>query len=157
MTDTASLKDQIASGKGKSVAFQLRTLMPDIDRRVREGVEHETILEWLADGGLTINLNTFRSNLYRYRARVKGSDDEQPIEPSQPQTEQEPARNTVSVSEPMGDGNRPSEMPETEPDPPMSERQRLDDILDAKKSEARTDQFFERRKPLIGQNRSEPK
>ena len=70
MTDPAALKDQIASFTGKTLASQLRVLMPDIDSRVREGVDHETIVEGLTKAGLPISLNTFRVYLYRYRSRL---------------------------------------------------------------------------------------
>lgn len=155
VTDTASLKDQIASFKGKSVASQLRALMPDIDRRVREGVEHETIVAGLAEAGLTINLNTFRSNLYRYRNRANGSKAGNTAETPPTHPEPNTARNTVIAPEPIEDGNPTSEISETEPDTVPALTPKLADILDAKKSESFTDQFMHRRKPLIGRNRSD--
>jgi hypothetical protein len=156
VTDTASLKDQIASFKGKTTASQLRALMPDIDRRVREGVDHETIVAGLTEAGLPININTFRSNLYRYRAKAKNSKVGSMAETPPPRSEPNTARNTVIATEPMEDGNPPAELPETEPDTVTAETPKLGDILDANKSEAFTDQFMNRRRPIIGQkNRSE--
>lgn len=48
--------------------------MPVIDRKVREGVRHEDIVEALEAAGLSVSLNTFRVNLYRYRKRNRAED-----------------------------------------------------------------------------------
>lgn len=157
MTDTASLKSQIANLKGKTTASQLRALMPDIDRRVREGVEHETIIAGLADAGLTINLNTFRSNLYRYRAKLKGDNGRSlsapPIAPEPQNTD----RNTGPDYEPIPDGNSDGETPAPEPETVTAPNSSLNDILDPRKRDANTDQYMQRKPVLIGRNRSEKK
>lgn len=41
--------------------------MPFIDQRIRDGISHQEIIETLNENGLSINLNTFRTSLYRYR------------------------------------------------------------------------------------------
>ena len=65
MTD--DLIEKIKALKGRSTASTLRTLMPEIDIKVREGVSHEDILATLYASGMDINIHTFRSTLYRYR------------------------------------------------------------------------------------------
>lgn len=48
--------------------------MPDILAKIEEGVSHEEIVRALnEEGGLNLNFNTFRSYLYRYRAKIKQS------------------------------------------------------------------------------------
>lgn len=51
---------------------KLRNLMPMIDPHVRRGVSHEDIIATLAEGGLTVNIYTFRSALYAYRKKQRG-------------------------------------------------------------------------------------
>jgi hypothetical protein len=156
MIDPASLKDQIASFTGKTLASQLRVLMPDIDSRIRDGVDHETIVDGLTKAGLSISLNTFRVYLYRYRSKARASKVEPLVErvPSQP--EQNTDRNTVIGSKPMADDNPSSDLTETEPDIVAVGQLSLADILDAKKSDAYIDEFMNRRPLLIGRNRNKP-
>lgn len=68
--DRDALKELIKSIPGKTLAAKLRTVMPEIDARVRSGVQHQEIIETLNEQGFDINLNTFRSYLYRYRKKV---------------------------------------------------------------------------------------
>lgn len=152
MIDPASLKNQIASFTGKTLASQLRVLMPDIDSRIRDGVDHETIVDGLTKAGLSISLNTFRVYLYRYRSKARASKVEPLVErvPSQP--EQNTDRNTVIGSKPMADDNPSSDLTKTEPDIVAVGQLSLADILDAKKSDAYIDQFMNRRPLLIGRN-----
>ena len=154
MTDLPSLKDQIASFTGKTLASQLRVLMPDIDSRVREGVDHETIVEGLTKAGLTISLNTFRVYLYRYRLKARASKIEPLVEivPSEPEPNTD--RNTVTDPKPMADDNPPSDLPETEPNTVAVDSLSLADLLDAKKSDAYIDQYMNRRPLLLGRDRS---
>jgi hypothetical protein len=156
MTDLPALKDQIASFTGKTLASQLRILMPDIDSRVREGVDHETIVEGLTKAGLPISLNTFRVYLYRYRSKARASKAEPFVERAPSQPEQNTDRNTVTDPKPMTDDNSSSNLPEMEPDTVPLDNLSLADILDAKKSDAYIDQFMKPRRLLFGQNRNKP-
>ncbi len=67
MADIQDLKSRVLGIEGKTLAARLRRLMPDIDAQVRAGIRHEEIIEALKAGGVDLNLNTFRSYLYRYR------------------------------------------------------------------------------------------
>ncbi len=156
MTDLPALKDQIASFTGKTLASQLRVLMPDIDSRVREGVDHETIVEGLTKAGLTISLNTFRVYLYRYRLKARASKVEPLVEIVRSEPEPNTDRNTVTDPKPMADDNPPSDLPETEPNTVAVDSLSLADLLDAKKSDAYIDQYMNRRPRLLGRNRGQP-
>ena len=156
MTDLPALKDQIASFTGKTLASQLRVLMPDIDSRVREGVDHETIVEGLTKAGLPISLNTFRVYLYRYRLKARASKIEPLVEIVRCEPEPNTDRNTVTDSMPMADDNPLSNLLESEPDTVAVDNLSLADLLDAKKSDAYIDQYMNRRPRLLGRNRGQP-
>ena len=156
MTDLPALKDQIASFTGKTLASQLRVLMPDIDSRVREGVDHETIVEGLTKAGLPISLNTFRVYLYRYRLKARASKIEPLVEIVRSEPEPNTDRNTITDPKPMADDNPPSDLPETEPNTVAVDSLSLADLLDAKKSDAYIDQYMNRRPRLLGRNRGQP-
>ncbi len=156
MTDLPALKDQIASFTGKTLASQLRVLMPDIDSRVREGVDHETIVERLTKAGLPISLNTFRVYLYRYRLKARASKVEPLVEIVRSEPEPNTDRNTVTDPKPMADDNPPSDLPETEPNTVAIDSLSLADLLDAKKSDAYIDRYMNRRPRLLGRNRGQP-
>jgi hypothetical protein len=156
MTDLPALKDQIASFTGKTLASQLRVLMPDIDSRVREGVDHETIVEGLTKAGLPISLNTFRVYLYRYRLKARASKIEPLVEIVRSEPEPNTDRNTITDPKPMADDNPPSDLPETEPNTVAVDSLSLADLLDAKKSDAYIDRYMNRRPRLLGRNRGQP-
>jgi hypothetical protein len=67
------MKSRINALGVTSKAARLKVLMPEIDRKVSQGVKHEDIVQALAEDGLTVSLATFRTNLYRYR-RQSGQD-----------------------------------------------------------------------------------
>lgn len=71
VNDSDALKSLIDSIPGKTLAAKLRGVMPEIDKRVREGVQHEEIIETLNASGFDLKLNTFRSYLYRYRKKLQ--------------------------------------------------------------------------------------
>lgn len=60
--------------RGKTKAARLRPLLPIIDRKVREGVEHGELVEELNRYGFDLNVHTFRTNLYRYRRKLREGD-----------------------------------------------------------------------------------
>lgn len=74
MNQLNALKTVIEDIPGKTIAAKLRRLMPEIDKRVREGIQHVEIIEALNANGFNLNLNTFRSYLYRYRKKVQASE-----------------------------------------------------------------------------------
>jgi hypothetical protein len=154
MIDPAALKDHIASFTGKSLASQLRVLMPDIDSRVREGVDHETIVEGLAKAGLPISLNTFRVYLYRYRSKARASKTELLVERAPPRPEPITDRNIGTSPEPMEDSNPPGDTTKPEPDSETQAELRFEDMFDRKKMDAYADQFMNRQPILIGRNRT---
>lgn len=51
----------------RTLAKRLQPMLPAIDQRIREGVEHTTIVEYLQSEGVAVKLETFRKILYRYR------------------------------------------------------------------------------------------
>lgn len=69
------LKTKINSLTVKSKSAKLKSIMPEIDRKVTEGVSHEDIVEALREEGFIISLPTFRTNLYRYRREMKGREE----------------------------------------------------------------------------------
>jgi hypothetical protein len=76
---TDDLRDRINALSGQTMASKLRKVMPDIDRKVREGVKHEDIVSALKEAGLKLSLTTFRTYFYRYRKSLgKPSDDKAP-------------------------------------------------------------------------------
>lgn len=69
MTDNL-IENLKALGK-RSPASRLSELMPVIDEQIKRGVSHEDILTTLHDGGINVNVHTFRTSLYRYRKSVR--------------------------------------------------------------------------------------
>jgi hypothetical protein len=115
------LKSLIDAIPGRTVAAKLRRIMPDIDRRVREGIQHEEIIDTLNANGFDLNLNTFRSYLYRYRKTLQA------------------AEGTASPSRvaPAPVATSPAESPS------------LDDVLDPIRREAIGAQYLGRTRPLF--------
>jgi hypothetical protein len=114
------LKSLIDAIPGRTVAAKLRRIMPDIDRRVREGIQHEEIIDTLNANGFDLNLNTFRSYLYRYRKTLQA------------------AEGTASSSRvPLAPDASPAESPS------------LDDVLDPIRRETIGAQYLGRTRPLF--------
>lgn len=156
MLDPPSLKDQISGFTGKTLASQLRVLMPDIDSRIRDGVDHETIVDGLTKAGLPISLNTFRVYLYRYRSKARASKVEPLVETVRSEPQPNTDRNTVTDPKPIADDNSPSDLQKMEPDTVAVHNLSLADLLDARKSVAYIDQFMTPRPLLLGRNRNKP-
>lgn len=70
--DRAAAKQAIARLEPRSAAGRLRELMPEIERKVREGVRYADIVAALEEGGIKIGLETFRKYLHRYRKARSG-------------------------------------------------------------------------------------
>ena len=75
------LKLKVNSLTAKSTSAKLKSIMPEINQKVLEGVSHEDIVAALSEGGLVISLPTFRTNLYRYRREIKGRDETDGVKP----------------------------------------------------------------------------
>ncbi len=135
MNKTDALKSLIDAIPGRTVAAKLRRIMPDIDRRVREGIQHEEIIDTLNANGFALNLNTFRSYLYRYRRAVQ--DDGQAV----------PAAHTVlDVSLPA-----PAADPASRADISPS----LDDLFDPIRRDALGEKYLGRTRPLFQKGKSQ--
>jgi hypothetical protein len=68
------LVSKIKSLRPSGTKSELKKLLPEIDLKIREGVSHEDIVATLYSAGIDININTFRSALYRYRKETRESD-----------------------------------------------------------------------------------
>lgn len=67
MTDLAKMKkalEQLPIGKK---AAQLRLVMPEVEKRLQEGVSYQAIVEALSASGLALTVPTFKTYLYRWR------------------------------------------------------------------------------------------
>lgn len=104
VADDGDLREVIAKVQGRTLASKLRQLMPAIDEKVREGVGHEDLIEALNAQGFSLNLNTFRSNLYRWRKAQSGVVASKPVAPVAPV--KVPAQSKEPVASPIpSDGN----------------------------------------------------
>jgi hypothetical protein len=119
------LKTRINALSGKTTAAKLRDVMPDIDRKVREGVRHEDIIQTLGETGLKLSLATFRGNLYRYRRLVQSI--------PEPELTQDQAIAQIFDSPPMN----------------------LEDVLDARQRETIEQKYVGKRPPIIGHKRNQ--
>ena len=104
MADDGDLREVIAGVQGRTLASKLRQLMPAIDQKVREGVGHEDLIQALNEQGFSLNLNTFRSNLYRWRKAQGGEGSTQPKASVAPVPVPAPSKGPV-VSPIPSDGN----------------------------------------------------
>ena len=104
VADDGDLREVIAKVQGRTLASKLRQLMPAIDAKVREGIEHADIIDALNEQGFSLNINTFRSNLYRWRKAQGVGDAAKPEAPTAPVPV--PANSIKPVASPIpSDGN----------------------------------------------------
>ncbi|ELA9292957.1 hypothetical protein QUO15_004419 [Vibrio parahaemolyticus] len=145
--DRDALKELIKSIPGKTLAAKLRTVMPEIDARVRSGVQHQEIIETLNEQGFDINLNTFRSYLYRYRKKVNQGKAEKVDctnhnesglhkPESEPPSEANNTDGNLSVEDGGNGGNQKAETTE------------FNDLLDGQKRDAFSEKYMNMRKPI---------
>jgi len=127
--DFKSLLDAIP---GRTVAARLRRMMPDIDRRVREGIQHEEIISTLNANGFNLNLNTFRSYLYRYRKTLQALE---------------------GAASPSGAVSAPDAMPLATA--PAAKAPALEDVLDPIRREAIGAQYLGRTRPLFQKGKNQ--
>lgn len=133
MDQSDALKGLIEGIPGKTLAAKLRGLMPEIDKRVREGVQHEEIIDTLNANGFDLNLNTFRSYLYRYRKKVRAG--EAPAKPTKSAT-------TANGNSPVEDAGEDEQLPD-EVSPSLA------DALDARKRDQLGDKYLSRQRPIF--------
>ena len=69
MVDTDQLKTMICGLTSKTLYGQHEPLMPEIDRKIREGVSRADIHQLITARGIEISAGTFYNYLYRYRKR----------------------------------------------------------------------------------------
>lgn len=148
--------EQLAAIPPRTKAAKIRAFMPAIEQRISDGVSHQAIIAWLAEGGIEVTLATFKSYLQRYRREAQTLPRRVTPISAQTPASGDTEHNTVTGSKPMPDNNPSSDLPETEPDIVTVGQLSLTDLLDAKKSDAYIDQFMNRRPLLIGRNRNKP-
>ncbi len=135
------LEARIEALTGRTAAARLRAVMPVIDRKVREGVRHEDIVAALEAAGLSVSLNTFRVNLYRYRKRnaVQGAASAS----AHPKTYGSPAAAP-------GEAEAVAAGADTDADAAFEA------ALDPKRREALGDSYLTRRPPIVRNKRRDP-
>ena len=69
MVDTDQLKTMICGLTSKTLYGQLEPLMPEIDRKIKEGVPRAEIHQLITAQGIEISAGTFYNYLHRYRKR----------------------------------------------------------------------------------------
>ena len=107
MTDTDQLKTLISGMRGKSAYSQLESLMPEIDRKIREGVPRAEIHKAITAQGIEISEGTFYNYLYRYRKK-KNSGDSKLNTATMQNGNSAPAQGTVPKTEVAQEG-KPTE------------------------------------------------
>ncbi len=139
--ESDKLREAIGRLSGTSLAARLRPLLPEIDRKAREGVRHADIVAALAAEGLTVSLETFRKTLYRYRAAHPPADEPSigPFGP--PPSPAEPA----GAASGQDDGRGAPSAPYGATD--------FEAALDPKTRDALGEKYLARRRPLLGSNR----
>ena len=134
---------------------RLRALMPVIEDRLADGVRQQDIITALREGGIDLTPGTFKSYLHRYRAKQRSHLTSVPKLKSEPsRSEQDRPHTDLSVNTnrtPSVNGGMEAESTDLIPN-----QLTLADILDRKNSDALTDQYMNRRRPLIGRNRGKP-
>ncbi|AIY44232.1 hypothetical protein LT85_p053 (plasmid) [Collimonas arenae] len=65
--EKSTVKQAISEMQPTTKAAKLRSLMPEIERKLAEGVQFKDVLEALKIGGLEFDLATFKTYVYRFR------------------------------------------------------------------------------------------
>lgn len=125
----------------KSTAARLRAVMPEIDRRLREGVRHEDIAAALTANGLAVSLGTFRKTLHRWRAAARRatSEDVLPVP-----AKIVPLRMALSAE--------PARPPA---EPAARDRPGLDGVLERARRNDIGDEYLARGRPLFKRSKGE--
>ena len=130
------LEARIEALTGRTAAARLRAVMPVIDRKVREGVRHEDIVEALKAAGVSVSLNTFRVNLYRYRKRNRAEAAASASAHPKTHNSPPPAPGEAEAVAAAGDADAAFEA-----------------ALDPKQREALANRYLTRRPPIVGKKR----
>jgi hypothetical protein len=133
------LEARIEALTGRTAAARLRAVMPVIDRKVREGVRHEDIVQALEAAGLRLSLNTFRSYLYRYRKRHQAQGAASTS--THPKTHGSPAAAAGEAEAVAADASTDAA---------------FEAALDPKRRDALGDSYLTRRPPIVRNKRRDP-
>lgn len=135
MTDTEKLKSMISGLEGKTMSSRLQPLMPDIDRKIKEGVPRSEIYKLIIEQGINITEGTLYTYLYRYRKKISKADKKDYPEKTQNQKNTKFEQNGNSEKKPE------SEKLNAEPT--------LDDMLSNENSREEFTNKFMTNKPIL--------
>jgi hypothetical protein len=133
MDEIEKLKGLLEKMPAKKLTAKLQKLMPTIDQRLRDGITQEEIVEMLNANGFSVNINTFRTNLYRYRQSI----------------------NARPSSQEKTNGNLSFSTPEIEKSEQVSTMPTFSDMLDPRKRDEFTEKYMNRKPPIFKKERSE--
>jgi hypothetical protein len=133
------MKSRLDDLTASSKSARLRGLMPLINRKINEGVSHADIVNALSEVGLTVSLETFRTNLYRYRREIKG-------EKPKPET----VRNRPYV---MGIPDERLALEPPKPAPITTSDDDFEAALDPSRRDEVAAQYINTRRPILGRNK----
>lgn len=134
MDQGEALKGLVAGIPSATLAAKLRPVMPEIDRRVREGVRHDEIVATLNANGVALSLNTFRTYLYRWR-KTAGLAVVSPVELT--------GSAGHAITKPPVMAPRPRAVP------PIRDRPDLDAVLDAARRDEIGETYLGRARPIF--------
>lgn len=119
-------------------AVRLRAILPEIDRRIREGVRHDEIVAALNANGFELNLGTFRKTLYRWRKKER-------------RVEARLSKPVIrAVEPPLTMGASPRASTARAPhEPPIRDRPDLDAVLDRAKRDELGERYLARARPIF--------
>lgn len=126
---------------------RLRALMPVIEERLTAGVSQQDIVNVLREGGIDLTLGTFKSYLHRHRAKLR----DRPANPATANSVSPRLARSLSTDADTPPGEIDVDAGSSDP---LAEQSTLADLLDARKNDAFTDQYMNRRRPLFGRNRN---
>lgn len=137
LDQSETLEARLAVIPPRRLSNKLRAAMPEIDRRVREGVEHDEIVALLNASGFDMSLGAFRKRLYRWRRKesLAAGDHHDAGRGAQP-LHVEPA-----------DFPKPSPRPRSQP--PIEDRSELADVLDRARRNEIGDEYLARQRPIL--------
>lgn len=141
---------ETVQGLSGSLAGRLAPLWPEIEAKMAVGVKTPEIVEALNKSGIDVSLVTFRTYLQRHRKAVRkkgGVAQVQPVTQAAVLTGQLKTTTTEN-------GNSPSEQQTTPEAEIESSGTALDDVMDAEKRTALTDNYVNLQRPIFG---SKPK
>lgn len=140
--------------KPKTTAGLVRQLMPEIDRKAREGVSLDAICEALSHDGIDIKENTLKVYLYRYRKAASSTKARPAV--SAPETKPETVLHAQAGRIEHKDIESPDRDSDTDGETEMPSS--IDDLLKRAGSETGdfTDQFMPA-KPRLLKTKRNPK